>query len=237
VKHTLTWILVWTAGVLLSDSLRPARAQEILRPWYRLAERLDQRRLEQDQSRLESDISKGDTARVTRDLEQIQRDQWWLTIDRTGRRFGPTPPLPQPSAVRSALLPHPQYPGFGYDPSNPTQLYPLAQPGPVLNPAPGGEASSNSAPGSTPGTTTRAQVSVVIRNPEQTGVAVNYLVDGVTFKTEVGGLQRLVVGHSSTIRYDRGGAFGVQRYALSAGEYEFRSSDTGWALVKLRSTP
>ena len=42
---------------------------------------------------------------------------------------------------------------------------------------------------------------------------------------------------SSTIWYDRGGDFGVQRYALSVGVYEFRSSGAGWGLVKLRPMP
>ncbi len=146
-------------------------------------------------------------------------------------------PLPQPISLSAALVPHPQYPGDGYYPSNPTQFYKFPQPAPVLNPAPGGGASSNAASGSTPSTTTRAEVSVVIRNPEQTGVAVNYVVDGITYKTENGSVQRLVVGPSSRILFDRSGDFGVQRYAISAGVYEFRSSDTGWALVKLRPTP
>ena len=77
---------------------------------------------------------------------------------------------------------------------------------------------------------------MVIANPEQMRVAVNYVVDGVSYKTESGRVQRLVVGPSSTIIYDRGGAFGVDRYALSAGVYEFRASDRGWVLVKLRAT-
>jgi hypothetical protein len=231
-KHAFILMFVTAAGLLLSNSPRPAHAQEVLGLWYKLAEKIDETQLQHDQARLQSDIRKGDTARVNRDLEQIRRDEWWLTVDRRRRRFGPTPPLPQPTALSAALVPHPQYPGYGYDPSNPTQLYHLTQPAPVLNPAPGGGASSHSAPGSTPGTTTRAQVSVVILNSEQTGVAVNYVVDDITYRTESGGLQRLVVSPSSTIRFDRVGAFGVQQYTLSAGVYEFRSSEMGWALVR-----
>jgi hypothetical protein len=236
-KHRLLLMFVSATVWFLSNSIRPAHAQGEPGPWFRLAEKLDERRLEHDQAQLQSDVRKGDTARVNRDLEQIRRDEWWLTVDRTGRHFGPTPPLPQLIALSAVLVPHPQYPGYGYDPSDPTQLYQLPQPAPVLNPAPGGGASSHPSPGSTPAPTTRAQVSVVIRNPEQAGMAVNYVVDGFAYKTASGGLQRLVVGPSSTIRYDRGGAFGVQRYALSEGVYEFRASDTGWALVKLRPTP
>ena len=233
-KYALIVTVVSMAGLLLSSSERPAQAQEVLRPWYKLAEMLDERQLQHDQAQLQDDLRNGDTARVNRDLEQIRRDEWWLAVDRRGRRFGPTPPLPQPMALSAALVPHPQYPGYGYYPSNPAQLYRLPQPVPALNPSPGGDASSGSAPGSTPDTTAPAQISVVIRNPERTGVAVNYVVDGVIYRTESGGLERLLVGPSSAIRYDRGGDFGVQQYALSAGVYEFRSSDTGWALVKLR---
>jgi hypothetical protein len=188
-KRTFILLFVSAASLLLSDSLRPVRAQGPLALWYKLAERVDEKRLEQDQARLDDDLKRGDTARVNRDLEQIRRDEWWLTIDRNGRRFGPTPPLPQPAAGSAATV------------------------------------------------TVPPQVSVVvIQNPEQSGLAVNYVVDGVTFRTEPGGRQSLVVGPSSTICFDRGGDFGVARYALSAGVYEFRSSAAGWGLVKLKST-
>jgi hypothetical protein len=189
-KRTFILMFVSAACLLVSDSVPPARAQGPIGLWYRLAERVDEKRLEQDQARLQDDLRSGDTARVNRDLEQIRRDEWWLTIDRNGRRFGPTPPLPQPAASSAA---------------------------PVTVPP---------------------QVAVVvIQNPEQSGLAVNYVVDGVTYRTERGGRQSLVVGPSSTIWYDRGGDFGVQRYALSVGVYEFRSSGAGWGLVKLRPMP
>jgi hypothetical protein len=234
-KHRFILLFISVAGAVFSNSHRPACAQwGLVGLRYRLAEKLDERQLQLDQERLEDDIKRGDTARVNRDLERIQRDEWWLAVDRRGWHSGPPLPLPQPTGLSAVLVPHPQYPGYSYYPSAPAQLYQLPQPLPVLNPAPGDVEPSSSAPGSTPETTTRAQVSVVILNPEHTRVAVNYVVDGVTYKTESGGLQRLVLGLSSTIRYDRGGDFGVQRYGLSAGVYEFRSSDTGWALVKLR---
>jgi hypothetical protein len=90
------------------------------------------------------------------------------------------------------------------------------------------------APGWSPFVTPRAGVSVVIVNPARTGVAVSYVVDGVVYRTASGDQRTLVVAPTATIAYDRGGDFGVQRYALSAGAYEFRVSETGWALVKLR---
>ncbi len=236
-KHTLILMIVSSVGPLLSFAGRPACAQGVLAPWYRIAEKLDRWQLQQDQARLEQDIANGNTARANRDLEQIRRDEWWLTIDHNQRRFGPTPPLPTPVPVSAGIVPHPQDPGYGYDPSHPAQRVQLPQPVPAVNPAPGGGTSSDSAPGSTPEKPTRAKVSVVIFNPEETRVAVNYVVDGVTYRTESGGLQRLVTGPKSTIRYDKGGDFGAERYALSPGDYEFRSSATGWALVKLRRAP
>lgn len=78
---------------------------------------------------------------------------------------------------------------------------------------------------------------MVILNSEESGKAVKYVVDGVTHKTESGRVQRVSVGPSSAILFDRGGDFGVQRYALSAGAYEFRPSDKGWALFKLQPLP
>jgi hypothetical protein len=90
------------------------------------------------------------------------------------------------------------------------------------------------APGWSPFVTPRAGVSVVIVNPARTGVAVSYVVDGVVYRTASGDQRTLVVAPTATIAYDRGGDFGVQRYALSAGAYEFRVSETGWTLVKLR---
>jgi hypothetical protein len=206
--------------------------------WYKLAEKFDERQLRYDQARLQEDIRRGDTARANRDLEELRRDEWWLAIDRNGPQSGPLLALSQQFFfLKTSSVSHPQYPGLGYYPCNPGQRYQFSQPFPALIAAPGGGASSSRAPGSTPATKPREPVSVMIRNTEQSGVAVSYVVDGVVYKTESGGLERLVAGTSSTILYDRGGAFGVQRYALSAGEYEFRSSDTGWALVKLRPMP
>jgi hypothetical protein len=194
-RRTLVVIFVSAACLLLSDHVRPARAQGPLALWYKLAEKVDNQQLEHDQARLQDDLRRGDTARVNRDLEQIRRDEWWLSIDRSGRRFGPTPPLPLPQPAASIAAPIPV----------------------AVSPAP--------------------RVCVLIVNPEQTGVAVNYVVDGITCRTKPGGRQSLIVGPSSTVYYDRGGDFGVKRYSLSGGVYEFRSSDAGWQLVKLPPLP
>jgi hypothetical protein len=41
----------------------------------------------------------------------------------------------------------------------------------------------------------------------------------------------------SIITYDDGGSLGRQRYLISPGSYEFRSTDEGWVLYKLPDTP
>lgn len=223
-------------AALLAFSQHLAHAQGSPGPRYMIAEKLDEWRLQRDQAQLQHDLERGDSARVNRDLNRIEMDQWWIGIDRRGGWSNL--PLPQPITPGATLIPHPQYPGYGYYPANPTQLYQLKRPGPGSNPAPAGMAAASSAVGSTPGArTSPARVSVVILNSERSGGPVNYVVDRVTYKTDSGRLQRLAVGPSSSIAFDRGGDFGVQRYALSAGVYEFRTSDRGWALFKVDSAP
>ena len=145
-----------------------------------------------------------------------------------------TSPLIAPGTT---LIPHPEYPGYGYAPSNPTQLYPLPRSAAVLDPGPSVGVSAGPASGETRGATeTPAKVPVVIVNAAGSGTAIDYVIDGVTYKIESGEQQRLAVNPRSAILYDRGGDLGEQRYALSAGVYEFRSSDAGRALFKLRPT-
>ena len=150
---------------------------------------------------------------------------------------GPWVPTPRKIPLEATLIPHPQYPGYGYYPSNPTQLYPLPQPALSPDPGPSEKGSAGPASGSASGATaTPAPVSVVIVNAGPPGAAVEYVIDGIASRIESGQQQRLAVGSTSTILYDRGGDLGEQRYALSAGAYEFRASGTGWALFKLPPT-
>ena len=104
-------------------------------------------------------------------------------------------------------------------------------PQPALSPDPGPSEKGSAGPASDrhPATATPAPVSVVIVNAGPPGAAVEYVIDGIASRIESGQQQRLAVGSTSTILYDRGGDLGEQRYALSAGAYEFRASGTGWA--------
>jgi hypothetical protein len=231
--------------LLASMASRPGHAQDPLRlPEDFVFKKVDEWWLQHNQARLQNDINRGDTIRVNRDLNRIQRDEWRIWYDRRRIRrdlwlpLGPWVHSPQPIPLGGTLIAHPQYPGYGYDPSNPTQLYQLPQTVPFPNPVPSEGVSAGSVSGSTPGVTaTPAQVPVVIVNAGESGIAIDYVIDGVAYKTESGQQQRLAVSPTSTILYNRGGDLGEQRYALSAGVYEFRSSDTGWALFKLPPTP
>ena len=77
----------------------------------------------------------------------------------------------------------------------------------------------------------------MIVNAGEPGAVIDYVINGVAYKTESGQHQRLDVSPRSTIVYDRGGDLGQQRYALSAGVYEFQSNDAGWSLFKLKPPP
>jgi hypothetical protein len=237
---------ILSATILLASiAPRPAHSQDPRDlPLDFLFQKVHEWELQHDQARLQNDMSGGDAASVNRDLNRIQRDERRLWYDRRRIRrdmwlpAGPWVPRQQPIPPGETLIPHPQYPGYGYYPSNPTQLYHLPQQVRFSNPGPAEGASVGSASGTTPGVpATPAQVPVVIVNAGQSGTAVDYVVSGVIYKAESGQQQRLEVSPGSTIHYDRGGNLGEQRYALSAGVYEFRSSDAGWALFKLRPPP
>lgn len=187
----------------------------------------DQHRLQRDRARLQADLDRGDAVAINRDMNRIQRDQRFLYWDRRDiqldslQRRDPWLPRQAPIPMGATLIPHPQYPGFGYLPADPTQLYALPQGS--ISPA-----STPSAPVVAP-----ARVPVVIRNSGQPGAAVDYVVDGVTYRIDGGGAQELAVSPSSTIVYERGGASGARRYSLTAGVYEFRSERAEWALYRL----
>jgi hypothetical protein len=219
------------AVLLLSAPQRTANAQGWVGPRYRIAEQLDEWKLERDQARLQSDIASGNSAGVSRDLNRIQEDQYWLGVDRRGFVL-PWQQQGAAAAPAGMLVPHPQYPGYGYYTASPTRLYPLPQPAGAPNQAGAPGTPTTSAASSAP-----TQVAVVIHNSEQSGTPVNYLVDGFTYKTDSGQFQKLALRPSTPIIYDRGGEFGVQRYVLSPGVYEFQPSDKGWALFKLSSDP
>jgi hypothetical protein len=196
-------------------------------------------KLGHDRARLQADIDRGDSTAVARDLRRVRRDEVAIEVDRwllRGDLFLPlaftTSPQPIPRVPPNpAPIPHPQYPGYGYFPSDPDHLYRLPQPAYSANAQASGGASAPPAPAPA------APVAIEIVNAGRPGVFVDYVVDGVAYKIEGGRRQQLAVGPASTIAYDRGGGLDPRRYSLSAGVYEFRPGDSGWDFFKIRRTP
>ncbi len=81
-----------------------------------------------------------------------------------------------------------------------------------------------------------ASFSIEIKSTGRPGAYVDYFIDGAAYQIGGGERRKLDVRLGATIAYDRGGDLGPQRYSLSAGVYEFRPSESGLALYKLRLT-
>ena len=71
---------------------------------------------------------------------------------------------------------------------------------------------------------------VVLHNPASNGGAIAYLLGSQTFTLEPGQTQRLDRSH--VIEFDRGGSFGMARYTIADGSFEFTLTDNGWNLRK-----
>ena len=240
--RTLRYFLVGVTTGLGWAMPRPAAAQLLSTAWRALdrvpdprmlpsdilRERLSERRIQRDQVRLQEDISRGDATSVNHDLRRLQHDEVWnehlrweIQRDSLHLHIGPDPIFTQQRGSAAGLIAHPQYPGYGYTAADPTRLYLIPQSGPI--PA-------------TP-TARGPKVPITIRNAAPAGAGVDFTIDGTTRQAASGQSQQLDVGPTSEVTYDRGGSLGVQRYSLSAGTYEFRPSDAGWALYKLPPAP
>ena len=215
--------------MLASMASRPALAQDPTDlPLDFLFKGIHEKELQYHQARLQDDINRGDSAGVNRDLNRIQRDEWRLWYDRRRIRrdmwlpAGPWVHGPRSIAPAETLVAHPQYPGYGYYPSHPTELYLIAQPA----------TSPNSGAANGP-----LQFPIVIVNAGQPGTVVDFVINGVAYQTKAGEHQRLALSPGSTILFTRGDNLQQTRYSLSSGVYEFQTSDGGWALFKLKPPP
>lgn len=209
----------------------PAGAQDLTSlPGDVLLLKTRQWQLRHDRARLQADIDRGDSAAVTGDLQRVRRDQRKIETDRWLLRsdlffplaFTTHPQAIPPVPADPAPIPHPQYPGYGYFPSDPDHLYRLPQP---AAPTVGAETSADAS---------AAPASVEIVNAGPPGETVAYVVDGDAHQIEGSRSRTIAVGPDSTIAFDRGAGMGTQRYSLSAGVYEFRPGDSGWAFFRLR---
>jgi hypothetical protein len=189
--------------------------------------------LRHDRDRLQADIDRADNAALLRDLNRVRRDQRRIEWERWNLRsdlflplaFTTHPKRIPPVSPNPTLLPHPQYPGYGYFPSDPDHLYRFPQP---TSPA-----STEGEQGASTAAESPAQVPIEIVNAGPANAGLDYFVDGFGHRLEPGARQKLNVGATSTIAYNRGQNFGSKRYSLAAGVYEFRLSESGWELFKL----
>lgn len=202
----------------------------------------DMQRLNADRSRLNYDLSNGnlfgaliDELRIGVDQQRVQGDEMRLQYDLSRQPYG-FAPLPG-----QTLVPHPQYPGYYYYPSNPGQLYYYPNQPPQAMPSANGPAQvqPNALPGpvSAANTASAPAISVTIRNQDSSGLSINYTVNGTPYSTANGSVQTLDVPARAQIAFDRGGAFGATRYTLAAGLYDFQITERGWDLYKQRPTP
>jgi hypothetical protein len=80
-------------------------------------------------------------------------------------------------------------------------------------------------------------IAVQISNPADSGVPINFAVDGKAYSVPSGYTQKLTGTASSVVEFDRGDLFGDGRYGLSEGSYEFRYSGKGWELYQKPVAP
>jgi hypothetical protein len=77
-----------------------------------------------------------------------------------------------------------------------------------------------------------AETQITIRNGAGVQLPVAFLVDGQDIELKDGEARAFFGSARRTVRYDRGGRFGSTQQELTAGEYEFRVTASGWDLVR-----
>ncbi len=77
---------------------------------------------------------------------------------------------------------------------------------------------------------------VVIRNMGAADLPVAFVVDGQEVELNDGSTRTFVGKTQRTVTYDRGGKFGSTQQDLTAGQYEFRVTSSGWDLVRRPDT-
>jgi hypothetical protein len=240
--------MLFTMLLLALIAPQPAAAQDPFGlPGDLLLLKVREVQVERDRARLQDDIDRGDSAGMNRDLQSIQRHERGVQrVERWVRRdiflplgFYQLPPRNPPVPPSPALIPHPQYPGYGYFPSDPDHLYRLPQPSSDASASASADPSTPTprstaiAPAATAPAPLQRPIIIEIVNAGPPETNVYYAVDGVLYQIEGGQRQKIQVSPSSTVAYDPGGGLGTRRYSLSAGVYEFRPGDSGLALFKL----
>jgi hypothetical protein len=176
---------------------------------------LAEHRLQKVQAKLRRDAERGDMACVDCDVRRIDNLRYRIVIDEW--------------LIRWNSLQYPDFYPIRTDPESRAAIAQATHPTPApfarqLLPTPGPMVPARTIP-------------VTIVNAEPTGAAVAFGIDGITYQAPAGSRQDLAVAPNAHISYDGGGSLGQRRYLISAGLYEFRSTDEGWALYKLSGKP
>jgi hypothetical protein len=101
-------------------------------------------------------------------------------------------------------------------------------PAPAAPPAASLAASGNSAVAGNAAVDDR----IVIRNTAGMQLPVAFLVDGQDIELSDGSTRTFIGKTHRTVQYDRGGRYGSTQQELTAGQYEFRITASGWDLVR-----
>jgi hypothetical protein len=64
----------------------------------------------------------------------------------------------------------------------------------------------------------------------ETGLSVTYVLAGTSYGLTTGNAHKYQLAQAAIIEFDRGGSFGLARYTLAPGTYEFSVTDKGWDL-------
>lgn len=76
----------------------------------------------------------------------------------------------------------------------------------------------------------RIKSGVLLLNPEENGVPIEYVVANQNYSMQPGYSQVLPDGQTWVISFDRGAGQGEAKYSLASGAFAFGSSDQGWEL-------
>jgi hypothetical protein len=71
---------------------------------------------------------------------------------------------------------------------------------------------------------------LVVANPEKNGVTMPFLLNGQNVELPAGKSLELPTDRAWEIKFDHGGGFGVARYSLTGGVYQFTHTGHGWEL-------
>ena len=87
-------------------------------------------------------------------------------------------------------------------------------------------------PESTADFSKRVKSGVLLTNPAENSVEINYVLGNNSYSMKAGYTQTLAEGQKWVIKFNRGESFGQAQYTLEDGTYAFGTSDKGWELYK-----